>query len=103
MNFIKRLVIQYILICTIPFILMIISNINPYFLLSSTFGLLLILFYLLLGVNIYFSLFYMFSNPRVRMENYKECFDKFGYKVIICHLCDYYLKCKERKFNERNI
>lgn len=95
MNFVKRLCIQYVIIFIIPFVLLIISNINPYFLISSTFGLLVVLFYLLLAVNLFFTILYIITRPRAKIKDYKECFYTKGYKVNICHLCDNYVKCKE--------
>lgn len=102
MNFVKGLCIKYMVLFIFGLTITIISNINPYFLVSTTFSLLVLLFYILLSINLSFTIVYVISRPRANIKNHNECFDVKGYKIIICHLCDYYLKCKERKKNESN-
>lgn len=103
MNFIKKLIIRYLFLFALGLTITIISNINPYFLFTYTFTLLVLLFYVLLGVHLFFTIFYLFTRPRAKIKDYRDCFDVKGYKVIICHLCDNYPKCKEKKSNEKNI
>ena len=101
MRFVKRLVIQYILTFIFGLILGIIPLINPYIFISSTFGLLIFLFYALMIINLGFTILYVISRPRANIKDSNECFNVKGYKIIICHLCDYYSICKKRKNNEK--
>lgn len=100
MKFIKQLCIGYIALFIYALSLTIISNFNPYFLLSSTFTLLIVLWYMLIIVHLSFTIIFILLIPRGITKNHIECFNKFGFRIFICHLCDCYIICKERKDNE---
>jgi len=97
MKFIKRLVIQYILTFTFGLILVIAPLINPYIFISSTFALMIFLFYTLMIINLGFTILYIIILFKYGNQE-GICYDLSKFRIL-CHLCDYYPICKERKNN----